>query len=199
MPRNLTGGNRAKAGKNVVASKAELHEIDEEQGQMAGRIIKGLGDRNMLIYCNDGKERIAHIRGGLRKKVARLETGDIVLISLRGEAMGATQGRVLDKGDILAKFEREVHGQLKKVPGINLKLFNILEDTAAKDDCGFDMDGGDEEEENEDEGSHVETNEERDVRKLKEETKRSMLRNVKESARGNGGGRDGDDIDIDAL
>jgi len=202
MPRNLTGGNKAKSGKNEN-TKAELHEIDESQGQMAGRIVKGLGDRNMLIYCNDGKERIAHIRGGLRKKVARLETGDIVLISLRGEAMGATQGSVLDKGDILAKFEREVHGQLKKVDGINPRLFNQLEvmdikqrasGITAPDDCGFDMDGGEEEEE-EDEGSLIETKEERDLRKLKEDTKRSILRNAKELARGT---KD-DDIDIDAI
>jgi len=195
MPRNLTGGNRAKAGKNVVASKAELHEIDESQGQMAARIVKSLGDRNMLVFCNDGKERIAHIRGGLRKKVARIETGDIVLISLRGEAMGATQGSILDKGDILAKFEREVYRELKKVEGINPKLFNQIEDSK-QDDCGFDMDGGDEEDE--EEGSSSETKEERDVRKLKEETKRSLLRNVKESARGGGSAKD-DDLDIDAI
>ena len=200
MPRNLTGGNKAKSGKNEN-TKAEFHEIDESQGQMVGRIVKGLGDRNMLIYCNDGKERIAHIRGGLRKKVARLETGDIVLISLRGEAMGATQGRILDKGDILAKYEREVYGQLKKVDGINPRIFNQLEimdvkqrasGITAPDDCGFDMDGGEEEDEDD---AIVETNEERDVRKLKEETKRSLLRNVKESVRN---GKE-DDIDIDAI
>ena len=166
MPRNLTGGNKAKSGKNENM-KAELHEIDESQGQMVGRIVKGLGDRNMLIYCNDGKERIAHIRGGLRKKVARLETGDIVLISLRGEAMGASQGRVLDKGDILAKYEREVYGQLKKIDGINPKIFNQLEimdvnqrasGITAPDYCGFDMDGGEEDED--EDGVIVETNEE---------------------------------------
>jgi translation initiation factor 1A len=193
MPRNLTGGNRAKAGKNVVASKAELHEIDESQGQMAGRVVKGLGDRNMLLYCNDGKERIAHIRGGLRKKVARIEVGDIVLLSLRGEAMGATQGSVLDKGDILAKFEREVYRELKKVAGINPKLFNQVESSAAADDCGFDMDGGDDEED--EDGSVELTKEEREIKKTKEEAKRSMLREAKASARE----VCDDTIDIDAI
>jgi len=209
MPRNLTGGNKAKSGKNDGGNSAELHEIDTSQGQMAGRILRGLGDRNMLIYCNDGKERIAHIRGGLRKKVARLEVGDIVLISLRGEGMGASMGSCLDRGDILAKYEREVYGQLKKVEGINPKLFvSNLEMMDAKqraskvlqptDDCGFDMDGDEEEEDEETEESSEATvqepsKEEREAKKLKELKERSKLRSVKEST------RDNDDVDIDAL
>ena len=108
--------------------------------------------------------------------------------------MNATQGKILEKADILAKFEREVHRQLKKMDGINPKLFNQLEDTTAKDECGFDMDGG-EDSEGDNEGSLIETNEERDLRKLKEENKRSMLRNVKESSRNT---KD-DDIDIDTI
>jgi translation initiation factor 1A len=126
MP-NITGGKKYKSGKHDANSKAELHEIDESQGQMIGRVIKGLGDRNMLIYCNDGKERIAHIRGGLRKKNTRIETGDIVLFSLRGDGMNASQGSVLDRGDILAKYPYECLTNLKKESGINSKLFLQLE------------------------------------------------------------------------
>jgi len=194
MPRNLTGGNRAKAGKNDAGTKAELHEIDESQGQMAGRVVKGLGDRNMLLYCNDGKERIAHIRGGLRKKVANIGVGDIVLFSLRGEAMGASQGKIMEKGDILAKFEREVHRQLKKVEGINPKLFNQIESASNQDDCGFDMDGGDEEDSEEGEEGEL-TKEERELKKTKEEAKRTMMREAKTSARN----VDNDDINIDDI
>jgi initiation factor 1A len=115
MP-NLTGGKKYKSGKHDANVKAEFHEIDAEQGQMVGRILKGLGDRNMLVYCNDGKERIAHIRGGLRKKVARLEIGDIVLISLRGEGMNATQGKILDKADILAKYDQGLNSTNSAIP-----------------------------------------------------------------------------------
>jgi len=211
MPRNLTGGNKAKSGKNEVGRVAELHEINESQGQMVGRILRSLGDRNMLIYCNDGKERIAHIRGSLRKKVAKLEVGDIVLISLRGESMGVTSGSSMDRGDILAKYERDVYRQLKNIEGINPKLFNQLEVMDVKqrasnvvnvvDDCGFDMDGSDdEEEETIDENGNVLvelTKEERATKKLKEDTKRTMLRNAKEGVRNNN--NDDDDIDIDAI
>jgi len=212
MPRNLTGGNKAKSGKNDLGRVAELHTIDESQGQMAGRILRSLGDRNMLIYCNDGKERIAHIRGSLRKKVAKLEVGDIVLISLRGESMGVSSGSSMDRGDILAKYERDVYRQLKNVEGINPKLFNQLEVMDVKqrasnivnvvDDCGFDMDGSDEEKEDDQEETVDEngniivelSKEERATKKIKEDTKRAMLRNVKEGARNND-----DDIDIDAI
>jgi initiation factor 1A len=158
----------------------------------------------MLIYCNDAKERIAHIRGGLRKKVARLETGDIVLISLRGEGMNATQGKIMDKADILAKYEREVYSQLKKVEGINPKLFAQVElmdgkqrastSVAVVEDCGFDMDAAEEEEEGE-EGEEEEeelSKEERMKKKVAEEQKRSSARNTKQ-------GLDTDDVDIDAL
>ena len=215
MPRNLTGGNKAKSGKNEVGRVAELHEVDESQGQMVGRILRSLGDRNMLIYCNDGKERIAHIRGSLRKKVAKLEVGDIVLISLRGEAMGTTSGSCMDRGDILAKYERDVYRQLKNIEGINPKLFNQLEVMDVKqrasnivnvvDDCGFDMDGSDEEKEDDQEETIDEngnvlvelTKEERATKKLKEDTKRAMLRNAKEGARNTN--NNDDDIDIDAI
>jgi translation initiation factor 1A len=198
MP-NITGGKKYKAGKHDASSKAELHEIDASQGQMIGRIIKGLGDRNMLLYCNDGKERIAHIRGGLRKKVAKLETGDIVLFSLRAEGMNATQGKVLDKGDILAKYEREVHSQLKKMEGVNPRLFTQVEIMDVKqrasgiipvDDCGFDMDGSEDEEED-DEDSEL-LKEERLKKKTAEEMKRSNERFVKNVGKE-------DDIDIDAI
>jgi translation initiation factor 1A len=200
MP-NITGGKKYKSGKHDANSKAELHEIDESQGQMIGRVIKGLGDRNMLIYCNDGKERIAHIRGGLRKKNTRIETGDIVLFSLRGDGMNASQGSVLDRGDILAKYDREVFGQLKKQPGVNPRLFNQIEIMDAKqrasgaipteNDVGFDFDN-DSEDEDTGEGDDDElSKEEREKKKTSEELKRLAARSTKKNQE--------EIIDIDAI
>jgi len=202
MP-NLTGGKKYKAGKHDTNAKLELHDIDESQGQMVGRVIKSLGDRNMLLYCNDGKERIAHIRGGLRKKNSRIEVGDIVLFSLRSEGMNASQGSILDKGDILAKYEREVHGQLKKQEGINPRLFNQVETMDAKqrasgavpieNDVGFDFDApSDEDEEEGDEQDDSANKEERRKKKMEEEIKRLNARSVKKEL-------DTNDIDIDAI
>lgn len=98
MP-NRQGGKKYKSSKHGDA-KPEMHEVGE--GQMLARVIKVLGDRNMMLLCNDGKERVAHIRGGLRKK-EWIEVGDVVLMSHRDTELGAQQATANDRGDILAK------------------------------------------------------------------------------------------------
>ncbi len=188
MP-NLKGGKKYKSGKGME-TKAEMHEINEADGQMVGRVIKGLGDRNMLLYCNDGKERIAHIRGGLRKKVAKIEIGDIVLFSLRSLEEGSA---MRDRGDILAKYEREVHGQLKKYPGINLSLFVNTERGASGaahvDEDGFEFDYGSGEEEKEGMNTVVDGAAQA-KRKEEEERKRAVARDAK---------RGDDELNIDDI
>ena len=198
MP-NFKGGKKYKSGKGTE-TKADLHEINAEDGQMVGRVLKSLGDRNMLIYCNDGRERIAHIRGGLRKKVAKIEVGDVVLISLRSTEEGSA---LKDRGDILAKFERETHSQLKKQDGINPSLFLNIEtwDTRQRaagfkpeDDCGFEFD---QESENEDEAAAalggMTAEGAREKRKEVEEKKRAAARSTKQGIDGDG------DINIDDI
>ena len=49
---------------------------------MAARVLKHLGDRNIHVYCNDGKERIAHIRGGLSKKKATIGARDKIGVAI---------------------------------------------------------------------------------------------------------------------
>ena len=183
MP-NFKGGKKYKAGKNND-EKPDLHEIGE--GQMIGRIIKNLGDRNLMVYCNDGKERICHIRGSMTKKKCKLEIGDIILFSFRDE----------DRGDILAKYNREVYGQLKKEPGIQAKLFLSIESFDAdkratgnftEDSFGFSFENeSDSEQENQEEEGG------RELRKVTEEKKRQEERHIKGTV------MSGDDIDIDAI
>lgn len=198
MP-NFKGGKKYKSGKSSTGEVKDMPEIREEEGQMIGRIIKSLGDRNMMVYCNDGKERICHIRGGLSKKKCKLEIGDIILLSIRGDGMGAAQGDMKDRGDILTKFERDHHRTLKKMDGINPKLFLQIEgmDTKQKaseaneeDDCGFiiehDSDEDDEEGVNADE---------RKKKKVESDKKRAEERNVKLAAQTG----DDDDVNIDDI
>jgi hypothetical protein len=170
----------------------------------------------MLVFCNDNKERLAHIRGGLRKKEANIGIGDIVLVSLRGEGMRLCEesnGDTKDKSDILAKYEREIHGKLKKVPGINRKLFLQLEimderSRAApfitgEDDFGFTFDEPDTEDEQDEEEDEKDTRTKeekalaREARKKVSDVKLKSARNAKES--GEGAREKGDDIDIDAI
>lgn len=212
MP-NFKGGKKYKSAKHSESS-AELHEVGD--GQMIGRVIRVLGNRNMMLYCNDGKERMAHIRGGLRKKNACIELGDIVLFSLRGEGMriaGESAGDTKDRGDILAKYDRDTYSQLKKSPGVNLKLFKSIEtmderqkaNVGSEDDFGFTFehqsDGEDEEDEGE--GDKEEIARAREERKMNADKKRAMDRvkkqeGIPERDAGSGGG-DGDDINIDDI
>jgi len=214
MP-NFKGGKKYKASKHGE-SDAIFHEIDTKEGQMVGRVIKNLGDRNMLLYCNDGKERMAHIRGGLRKKNANIEIGDLVLFSLRGDGLRIgleSQSSSKERGDILAKYEREVYSQLKRYPGINPKLFNSIEKmdleqrNNGEDDFGFVFDSGQgNENENENEGEDGDKSQ-REAKKLQDDKKRSLARNLKQSqpvdnydgagiTKNSGGDSD---VDIDAI
>jgi translation initiation factor 1A len=208
MP-NFKGGKKYKAGKggNEVV---ELLDILWDKGQMPGRIIKVLGDRNMMVYCNDKLERVCHIRGGLRKKNCMIEVGDIVLISIRSEGMRASEGVSQLKGDILDKFARETHRVLKRDEKINPRLFVNVEQMDAKqranqedmgeEDIGFIIEHGSDTEDDEDEEDDGKTPEERKAARAKKQESASKKRQdqikSKEAAKKGDGD---DDIDIDRI
>ena len=146
MP-NKTGGKNYKKSKH--GDDDNIVFIEKQDDQQYGRVVRVLGNGNMLVYCNDDKERICHIRGAIRKRVW-INLGDVVLVSLRdlGDA---------DRGDILAKYEPKYYSKLKKEPGVNLILFNNLEGKGntmgeEEDDEGIEFDhangGAGKEEEN---------------------------------------------------
>lgn len=144
MP-NLKGGKNYKKMKHAQGAKPELHDIGE--GQMIGKVMRLLGDRQVQVYCNDNVERICKIRGKLRKKVW-IATGDIVLLSLRILSSTLTEEEDSDddiaqaapatsscsKGDILAKYDPDVYSKLKKLDGVNKKLFGGTYDVASAAD-----------------------------------------------------------------
>lgn len=124
MP-NQKGGKNYKKSKHTSAMKPVF--IERQPDQMYARIVKNLGNRNLLVYCNDNKVRLAHIRGSMRKRIW-LGVGDIVLMSLRDfEKSTAESGKAYEKGDIVAKYNEELLGRLRKEPDVNKKLFQQLE------------------------------------------------------------------------
>lgn len=127
MP-NLQGGKKYKSGKGNNESKAELHDIGP--GQMAGRIIRNPGNRYMLVYCDDDKQRICKIKGGLRKRVW-FSVGDVVLLSVRTIGVSMTETSKGERGDILAKYDPTILGKLKKEYDVNPILFTPIETTGA--------------------------------------------------------------------
>jgi translation initiation factor 1A len=125
MP-NTTGGKNYKKSKHSSGSFAPAF-IDRQPDQVYARIIKVLGNMNLLAYCNDNKTRLCHIRGSMRKKVW-INIGDIVLISVRDFEKDLSQsGKTYERADIVAKYDHEHLSKLKKMPDINQKLFLQLE------------------------------------------------------------------------
>lgn len=122
MPPNKKGGKNYKKGKHTDDGPMIYERLE---GQMYARIIKILGNCNLLVFCNDGRERICHIRGNMRKKVW-MNVGDIVLISIR--EYGKEEVGKIGRGDVCAKYDQNVILKLRqKDPSINPALFNNIE------------------------------------------------------------------------
>ena len=127
MPPNKKGGKNYKKGKHA---DDEPIVYDRLPDQMYGRVLKLLGGCNALVFCNDNRERMCHIRGNMRKKVW-ISTGDIVLISLREmDNSGNSPLSSIQRGDICAKYDQKVIYKLReKDKTINEKLFTFVEKT----------------------------------------------------------------------
>ncbi|KAF6006177.1 Translation initiation factor 1A [Brettanomyces bruxellensis] len=85
MPYN--GKGKGKGGKNRRRGKHQNYSqkrelVLKEEDQEYAQITKMLGNGRVEATCFDGKKRIAHIRGKLRKKVW-MQQGDIILVALR--------------------------------------------------------------------------------------------------------------------
>lgn len=129
MP-NRTGGKNYKKSKQTGSIVKPF--IDRQPDQQYARILRNLGGRNMLVYSNDNKVRLCHICGAM-KKFNWLAVGDLVLISLRDfEKKPEPGSKEYEKGDIVAKYDSEHLGKLKKLPDINPKLFMQLETVDGK-------------------------------------------------------------------
>ena len=81
MPRNTTGGNKHKKGKNYNTSVREI-SISDNESTFYGLVNKPLGGGHFAVQCNDSEDRIAKLRGSLQRNT-RIAAGDLVLISLR--------------------------------------------------------------------------------------------------------------------
>ena len=154
---NTTGGKNYKKSKHGGTAKKPYPE--REKDQMAARVVRNFGNRNLQCYCNDGKLRTCHIRGAMRNRVW-VAVGDLVIISCRELSKDADD----EKADILTKYEAEHIHKLKQEPGINANLFRSIETTDTrlddlfdrtvdKDDGGIDFDRSTSEGEDTEEGA----------------------------------------------
>ena len=104
MPKNAgMGGNKRKKGKKLVQEDRELRY--KEESEEYAQIIKILGDGRFQCKCADGVDRIAHVRGKMRKRTW-LANGDIILVSLREFEP--------EKCDVVEKYKEKEIAKLKK-------------------------------------------------------------------------------------
>jgi len=120
MP-NMKGGKNYKKTKHASEAVVFIEAADDQQ---YARVIKILGSRNVLAFCNDNIVRLCHIRGSIRKDMW-ISVGDIVVMSCRGLEHEKTDK--YEKGDILFKYDRDFYSKLKKIQGVNQKIFLPLE------------------------------------------------------------------------
>jgi len=116
MPRNITGGNKHKKGKNYNTSSRELG-ISDNESTFYGLIQKALGGGHFAVHCNDGEDRIATLRGSLQRNT-RIAAGDLVLISLREFEKPKPGSK--QHCDIIVKYSSHEITQLKR-QGIHYK------------------------------------------------------------------------------
>jgi len=133
MPKNKgKGGKNRRRGKNE--NLEEKREIDLKQdGQQYAQVTRMLGNGQLEAHCFDGKTRLCHIRGKMRKKVW-VNAGDIILIGLRDFQD--------DKADVLTRYSSEEARRLKTL-GQLPDSAKINETTGEKmdgvDECAFDF------------------------------------------------------------
>lgn len=156
-PRNIRGGKSYKKGKKTGGGADEEHMekfSQKEPGQDYGRVIRMLGDRRVLCFCNDGSERVCKIRQALCKgpNKKKIEIADIVLLSFRdfeepeettvvgssSETAPTSSAKTLVSGrkdiaDLLEKYSRNHWQSIKKEAGIHRDLFPVTRTTMGDD------------------------------------------------------------------
>lgn len=157
-----------RGGKSYKKHKKADNDVKEgikfskaTEGQSYARVLRLLGDRRALVFCNDGNDRIARICGSLCKgpKKQIIEVGDIVLVSYREfswkdnaiySAGSLTMGSAKDapvtataaineKGrkdvaDLMYKYLRYHWADIKGTcPDVHPRLFPTMEEISAID------------------------------------------------------------------
>ena len=121
MP-NQQGGKNYKKAKHNSTDSAKFEEAGP--GELYGRVIKILGNLNMMVFCNDNYSRICKVCGSMRKRIW-INVGDLVIVSIR--EFEEKEKKEQERGDIIYKYDQSLHSKVKKIQGINQKLFMQLE------------------------------------------------------------------------
>jgi translation initiation factor 1A len=150
MPKNKgKGGKNRRRGKNENDNeKRELTFKDE--GQEYAQVLKMLGNGRLhaRAFDSEGTTRLANIRGKMRKKVW-INTGDIILISLRDFQD--------EKADVILKYTADEARSLKSYGELpdNAKINETDTYGDMEDQGGFEFGEDDADEDSDEEGGQT--------------------------------------------
>eukprot|EP00028_Trichosphaerium_sp_Am-I-7-wt_P011301 CAMPEP_0168524026 /NCGR_PEP_ID=MMETSP0405-20121227/10382_1 /TAXON_ID=498012 /ORGANISM="Trichosphaerium sp, Strain Am-I-7 wt" /LENGTH=211 /DNA_ID=CAMNT_0008546109 /DNA_START=81 /DNA_END=716 /DNA_ORIENTATION=- len=145
-------GKNKRRRKNAGRVEQRVTDV-KEAGQEYGKVLKFFGNGRLEVHCFDGKNRMCHIRGSMKKRVnrfKRINLGDIVLVQLRDYQDA--------KADVVMKYMPDQVRILQK-RGELPKTLNVDELADAGDDkrggndrmgnlgFSFDAEGSDDDEE----------------------------------------------------
>jgi translation initiation factor 1A len=138
---NKKGGNKTKKQKKNPVNNEERKLVlkDEMDLQEYAQINKLFGNGRFEANCFDGKIRLAHARGNLKKKKVFVKAGDVVIVSLR-EFEDA-------KCDVIYVYKPKEIRELKKMGEIPQTITEDLVVETEDKDIGIDFDEEDEEDE----------------------------------------------------
>ena len=134
------GGSKAKKAKNnpQIQGERKLELCDPTDFQVYAQISKAFGSGRYNAKCFDGKERMAHARGVLKKKKIFVKVNDVVIVSLRDFGTD-------DKCDILYIYNDKEIKELKKLGEIPTDIESNAENKEI--DVGFDIEDEEKKEE----------------------------------------------------
>jgi initiation factor 1A len=111
MPRNTTGGNKHKKGKNTNGSSLRELSTSDNESTFYGLVKAPLGGAHFAVHCSDMEDRIATVRGSIYRST-RLLSGDLILVSLRDFEKVKPGSK--QHCDILLKYSSNEVTQLKR-------------------------------------------------------------------------------------
>ncbi len=109
MPKNLTGGNKHKKGKNSTFKVKRAITYPDNKDTLFAYVLKPLGDCRFGLKCSDEVERVGVVRGSLYKNTY-INVGDLVLIGLRD--FGSTKPGTKEICDIVLKYTLDEIGEM---------------------------------------------------------------------------------------
>ena len=112
MPKNLTGGNKHKKGKNSTHKVTRAIIYPDNKITLFAYVLGALGDCKFHIRCNDDQNRIGVVRGSLYKNTF-INVGDLVLVGLR-DFSTATSKSGKEFCDIIMKYTSDEMNEIQK-------------------------------------------------------------------------------------